>query len=70
MIDAISSERFGDSGGNLMLTRSEILAEREALKRGDRKFVFVVISFMLVTALIFFSTVGRAAGTALARLLH
>ncbi len=41
-----------------MITRSEIFAEREALKRGDRKFIFMVLSVTLVTALIFGGAMG------------
>lgn len=70
MIDGSLPERFGDAGVNAMQTRTEIIAEREALKRGNRKFIFAVLAVTITSALILYPTVGRAAGLALARILH
>lgn len=70
MIGEVLPERFGDSGGESMQTRSEISAEREALKRGNRQFIFAVLAVTIASALILYPTVGRAAGHALARLLQ
>ncbi len=53
-----------------MQTHSEIIAERAALKRGNRKFLFAVLAVTVTSALILYPTVGRAAGLALARILY
>ena len=70
MIDESYPNDSATSEGAEMETRADIFAERAALKRSNRKFVFAVFAVTVVSALILYPTVGRAAGLALAQFLQ
>jgi hypothetical protein len=65
-----NTESFGNPGEAVMMTRSEIFAERQALKRADKLFALSALSVTAIAAFILYFTVGVKAGDALARFLH